>query len=358
MNDKLGRYTLAYDTKKRITSIDDARRKAPYVCAGCKGPMIPKMGGKRRHYFAHKTGAVCASGNALHEASKAYIIRQFEDAIRAKQDYGVDIPCMLCRQQVSRYSLTAAGGAASIRPDMSAIKGMPRSDLVIFGHAQYGSAVPYAIIEIVTDEPDPDIYTAYQRSGIPIITVCPSWARPSRVDRTMNLACGVCKKCRIRADDLKQFRFDITREVGAPPREITPGQLGGGGSGSGGGIPTTTMREVNKIARSLSGCGFVQQPSRPTLFQCASTDWQVYVNLNPMEFGEPPGLYVWSNQRERDERECHPDCCECVREAAVQRLLQVGINTKRYLLDIIPNHWHEPDTYHQCFLGEGPNEHG
>ena len=180
--------------------------------------MIPKMGDKNTYHFAHKTDAVCAPNNALHETAKAYIIKQFRDVSRIGTDYTMSIPCSECRRQVTEYNLTASG--ASKKPETSVIE-ETRSDLVVFWND--GATLRTIIEVVVTHELESNTRDAYLKSGVPVIIVRSSWSDLSRIRNTLNV---VCKACATRTGDLGRFMSDGPRDLGAPPKKITADRNG------------------------------------------------------------------------------------------------------------------------------------
>lgn len=104
-------------------------------------------------------------------------------------------------------------------------------------------------------------------------------------------------------------------------------------------LPQHLKDIVNHNARCLSAFGFIQQPSRPTLFRYQSTHWNVFADLDSTkvlsiwETNGTPALYAFPRARGRDERRCRPDCRECVLETAEHKLKQAGIETRRHFMD-------------------------
>ena len=325
-------YPLARDAEGNIIPISDAKHKVQYACVGCGNPMIPKMGARNKHHFAHKTDCACAPDNALHETSKAHIIRRFEDARETGGGCIMKALCSTCGKQTIEYDLT--DGGASIKPEASAIEGT-RSDLAVF---ESDGVTPRAIIEVaVTHDLEPNTRTAYLKSGVPVIIVLPSWTNLSNVRDTMNM---MCVTCTTRARDLEHLMPDAPRDSGAPPLEnIIEDKYARS-------LSSALRMQVNDYALRLSRCGFVQQPSRPTLFLHETADWKVYADLDSTkdlaiwESGGIPALYAYAKPRGRDERECRPDCRECVLEAARERVERAGgVETRRHFNDT-PRHSH------------------
>ena len=325
-------YPLARDAEGNIIPISDAKHKVQYACVGCGNPMIPKMGARNKHHFAHKTDCACAPDNALHETSKAHIIRRFEDARETGGGCIMKAPCSTCGKQTIEYDLT--DGGASIKPEASAIEGT-RSDLAVF---EADGVTPRAIIEVVvTHDLEPNTRTAYLKSGVPVIVVLPSWGSLSNVRDTLNMTCAACIT---RDIDLDRFVSDMTQDLNAPlPREINADKYRR--------VLFPKLRsKVNDCALRLSRCGFVQQPSRPTLFLYETAYWRVYADLDSTgmipiwQSNGVPGLYAFPKPSERNECECHPDCRECVLDAVSEWLERVGVGETRRNFADLPAHWH------------------
>ena len=325
-------YPLARDAEGNIIPIRDAKHKVQYACVGCGNPMIPKMGARNKHHFAHKTDRACDPDNALHETSKAHILKRFEDARGTGGGCIMKALCSTCSKQTIEYDLT--DGGASIKPEASAIEGT-RSDLVVFGA---DGVTPRAIIEVVvTHDLEPGTRAAYLKSGVPVIIVWPFWINLSNVRGTLNMECTACAT---RSRDLEHLMPDASHDSGAPPPEdIIDDRYGNR-------LYSVLRMQVNDCALRLSRCGFVQQSSRPTLFLYETEDWKVYVDLDSTkdlaiwESGGVPALYAFSKPGGRNERECRPDCRECVLDVARQWLEQAGgVETRRHFEDP-STHWH------------------
>lgn len=344
------KYPLAYDTKGKIIPIQhvNPQHEDQYICVGCKNPMIPKMGDKNTHHFAHKTEESCAPNTALHETSKAYVVRRFNKAISAKTDYIMKVPCSKCKRRRVKYNLTSMDGA-KIKQEMSVFE-RTRSDLVVFAvlNEQKTTTIPLTIIEIVvTHNLEPNTRAIYLKSNVAIIQIHPSWKNLSKVQSTMNI---ICQACTTRSRDLANFMSffsSVQQQQQSNPnslKEILHDKYGRTIYSS------TTRDKINKCARQLNQCGFTQQQSRPTLFMYQSADWKVYADLDSTtvvpiwEFnGALPALYAYPIQqaeKKKQQQDNHPDCKACVLEAIEEKLKQSGIKTGRYLFNNVQKHSH------------------
>ncbi len=324
-NNKAIAYPFAYDVNKDPVSIDSARHGAAYLCVGCNNPMIPKMGIKMIHHFAHKANESCNPDNALHESAKIHIVRKFNKFIQASNGYTIMVPCSKCRCPI-KYDLTA--GSARIVQEESVID-KTRSDLTVLKN----NSTPHTIIEIVvTHDLESYVHDAYLKSKIPIIKIKPSWDKLDGAVSTMNIT---CEKCIIRKVDTKYFMSDISKSD-QRLREITHDKYGSQ-------LFPKIQSLVNRHACMLADFGFVQQSKRPTLFMYESIHWRVYVDLDStdvMKIWEVdcvPGLYAYPKN---EEKKCHPDCRECVLERTCEKLSDACIQTRRYFNDH-GFHWHE-----------------
>lgn len=329
MKTKAIAYPFAYDTDRVPVSIEYAKRGSPYFCVGCKKPMIPRLGNLVKHHFAHKTRESCQPDNALHETSKIHITKKFNKLAQAGKDFAISVPCSKCKQPI-RYNLTANG--IKIKQEATAIEGT-RSDLVVFKN----DSSPHTIIEIVvTHDLEPNTSNAYLKSRFPIIKIRPSWDKLTSVESTMNIT---CEKCIIRNVDVKFFMSEIPKNENAL-KQITQDKFCRT-------LFPKIRNIVNKYARVLVDCGFVQQ-SRPTLFMYESDYWKVYADLDSTdvmpiwEVDGEPALYAYPKAKDRGEVDCHPDCRECVLEVTAEKLHDAGMTTRRYFFDSHGFHWHLP----------------
>ena len=319
-------YPFAQDADGVATSIDNAKHDVPYTCVGCGEPMIPKLGRIKKHHFAHKMNVTCDADHALHESAKIYIIEKFNKAVQSGGVCVIPVPCSCCRQTI-KHDLTAGG--TEIRPEVTVIEGT-RSDLAVLKSA----SLAHAIIEVVvTHDLEPQTHRAYQKSSIPVIVLKPTWDNMNIIERTMNI---VCKACAVRERDLKSFMPRIAGSK-SPPRLITHDKFGAR-------LIPKTGSTLNGYAYILRGFGFEQQNSRPTLFLYETKHWRVYADLDSTkimriwEVNCEAGVYARAKHN-LDEKDCHPDCQDCVEKTARERIRDAGVPTRRYFLNQT-YHWH------------------
>lgn len=75
------KYRYAYDENENIVCINEltpeARDLHVYKCISCGEILIPKLGEKKNHHFAHKSNVLCNSETYLHKLAKERILRKF-----------------------------------------------------------------------------------------------------------------------------------------------------------------------------------------------------------------------------------------------------------------------------------------
>ena len=338
------RYPIAYRQPFQITHIDDAERKAQYLCLGCHKDMIPRKGRIKKHHFAHKAGQEqCDPDNALHETAKAAICEGFLRALRDGQEYAVSIACDRC---AGKIGTNVAIDGATIATERIAVTGT-RSDLVI---TTADGNTPRIIVEIVVHHDlETETKTRYETSGIPIIKVIPTWETVDTLreaidsPESLNAKITTCRQCRhqeaLHQRWLTTIEAQLQKAIGhkqvTRPRieQITKDRYDSF-------LRADTRSQVNKNARSLAELGFLQQKTRATLFKVQIPQWTIYADLDSTEVMRiwevdcEPGLYAFPQELEP------PKCRECLLEAVREILEQHDVTVRRYFMDHgSHNHW-------------------
>ena len=153
-------YPLAM-TSNGPVHISDADHTAEYSCLGCNRPLIPHLGDRLTHHFAHMSlDSDCNPETALHETSKYYIHSAWVDAVRLSRE------CSVCHETIN---LECVGSHFLL--EYSAVPNT-RSDLVLMG----ADDKPLCLVEVVVShEIDPATIQRYAESRIPIVRVYPKW---------------------------------------------------------------------------------------------------------------------------------------------------------------------------------------
>lgn len=75
-----------------VRNITPATRRdgAPYMCIGCGEELIPKIGSKRAHHFAHKHTVDCSSETYLHAAAKLLFVRNYRDRLATGRPFYIE----------------------------------------------------------------------------------------------------------------------------------------------------------------------------------------------------------------------------------------------------------------------------
>lgn len=302
--------------------VSEAKRGGNYSCLGCGAPMMPRLGSVNAHHFAHKAAGKCDPDNALHETAKAYVEKLFLDARGRGERLDIQHACPECGTTL--HTDMAAGDRIAL--EESAVPNT-RSDLVAFRGGR-----PHMIVEVVvTHDLDGDTSAAYERSGILVVRVHPSWtANGVACDVGKALNAPVCDRCMARARHVDDFMSDMT-SVGGLPRPVTRDRFDRP-------LYRSVRSEANEQALLIMRCGFEQQPSRPTLFKYETRFWRVYADIDSTkdmsmwETGAAAAVYTVTKTRV-DERDRTPDCERCVVDKAMRVLEDHGVHTRRYFQD-------------------------
>lgn len=306
----------------RTIPVSEARRGGSYTCLGCGAPMIPRLGSVNAHHFAHKAAGKCDPDNALHETAKVYVERLFLNAKRLGERLDIQHACPDCGTAL--HTDMAAGDRITIE---ETVVPNTRSDLAVFRNG-----VPHMIIEVVvTHNLDDNTRVAYEKSGILVVRVHPSWvAGGVACDVGDALNAPVCNRCTMRSKHVDDFMNDMLKHDGIP-RLITHDKNGRP-------LYQNARSEANKQALFIVQCGFTQQTSRPTLFKYETQFWRVYVDIDstdvmPMWETDAAAAVYTVPKTGMDEGNCIPDCRNCVVNKAMRVLEKSGVRTRRYFLD-------------------------
>ena len=327
-------YPEAWSKPYRRVHIGDAQREESYYCFGCNSSMVVKKGAIKTHHYAHKADLVtCDPDTALHEASKMNIAEGFVGAVEVGGRYFLCFPCSRCRAVISVNVALPDAGVASER---SIVTGT-RSDLVFTwpdGHDRI-------IVEIeVTHGLEDSTRQRYEESKLPVMTLkVSSWASlPSLrkeviASSTLNIKDTFCKDCKQREQEYynrleryKKMLVKMTPGHYQSPTQLQPIFRDKYSSA----FYPRVEKKIRHYARRLVDLGFVQQPSRPTLFAYKVGGWSIYADLDSTEV-----LRIW-------EVDCVPaiygfpldrSCRECLLTAVGTLLEQSDIPYRRHFED-------------------------
>ncbi len=331
------RYPMAYQSPYQVAHISQAEKGQRYLCLGCDDEMIPREGKIKRHHFAHKAGMErCDPDNALHETAKAAICQGFLTAQEHGDAYSVSFPCERC-DIVLKVNIALEG--ASIATERAVVQGT-RSDLVV---SREDGSSPRIIIEIVVHHDiEEGTEKRYRDAEIPVARVRPTWESVDEprneieVSKVLNLPNQMCRQCKESQRKQDEWRGGIEQKVRAKigpvktdrPRLETIRQDKFGSF-----LRLDTRRMVNENARKLSGIGFEQRPTRPTLFNARVEKWSIFADLDSTDVRRiwevdcAPGLYAFPQDAKPSE------CRECVLEIVRTILKENGIEVRRYFMD-------------------------
>ena len=81
--DKEVQYPFAFNEEGVLTSIDDVREETrhdhTYYCPACKHQMLPRLGKKNAHCFAHSENHKCGLESYIHKTAKHILAERFND---------------------------------------------------------------------------------------------------------------------------------------------------------------------------------------------------------------------------------------------------------------------------------------
>lgn len=311
-----------------VIPVSEARPGGNYACPGCGEPMIPKRGSMKAHHFAHKVVGRCDPDHTLHETAKMYVEKLFLNAKKSGDHLDIQHACPCC----GSVSHTDMAAGDYITREETVIQDT-RSDLAVFRDGR-----PYMIIEVVvTHDLEDGTRAAYEKSGVLVVRVHPSWVVGGitcKVGDALNAS--TCGPCTARDRHVSGFLEGVS-EYGGSPRPITHDRFGRTIYSR---LGSAALRQATLIMR----CGFAQQPSRPTLFKHETEYWNVFADIDSTKV-----LPIWETNADAAvyafpkngmvERDCTPDCMACVTSKARRVLEKAGVRTRRYFLDN-SHHWH------------------
>ena len=281
-------------------TIQDATSGTPYLCFGCRAPMVARKGTQRAWHFAHKPPiSECANPDrALHETAKAMILQGFGDAVAQRGEYLAGFCCEVCRREAT-WNIARPGSA--IGAERSMVKGT-RSDVVI----DRAEKAPLIVEIVVTHEVDEATRLRYEQSGLPVLVIHPQWETITQLARTLvaddviNIAPTRCSDCQ-QMIERKKRQHDKTlswarkmlKELTASPAETAEPQLRAWCHDKFGQEMYPRVRQaVHQNARRLQRLGFVQSSRKPWLlmFQLSERRGVVFAN-----FGSTEEVPIWTD---------------------------------------------------------------
>ena len=123
------RYPLALDEGGATVSIKDARHGGLFHCLGCAQDMSAKQGRLRAWHYAHKPpqARACDLDRVLHRTACELILSGFRNAVAQSGEYMLGRPCAHCGAPLM---VNVAQAESILKGEESAVAGT-RSDLVI-----------------------------------------------------------------------------------------------------------------------------------------------------------------------------------------------------------------------------------
>ena len=360
-------YPLALDEAGIAVYIKDARRGGLFHCLGCDQIMFAKKGRLRTWHYAHKPPQVraCTPDLVLHRTAQELIFSGFRNAVAQSSEYTLGRLCSHCGDPL----ITNAAQADSIiEREASAVARTRAALLITYGNGDK------LILEIVhTHDLDESAATAYSQSGIPVLKIRPVWlpqddgpaavTSEPRLDG-LNLNAGalaydwlnmdpcLCTKCKMREIQEAEAKLqrqarereETTRHQEEAKRLVsltklkTPPKL----------QPITrvgldhnlthatrtaylrsdTKQRINSQAYQLATVGFLQSPTRPTLFTYKANGLCIFADLDSTSVLKAwersgPALYSFRG----------PGCRECVLQEVQRQLSTHNIRHDRHFED-------------------------
>lgn len=80
-------YQYAYDLDgviTNITSVNETNRNQLWKCVGCGKELIPRLGEKKKHHFAHKTRLECNPESYLHRLAKEIFYNRYNKCLEQR----------------------------------------------------------------------------------------------------------------------------------------------------------------------------------------------------------------------------------------------------------------------------------
>ena len=368
------RYPLALDEGGATVSIKDARHGGLFHCLGCAQDMSAKQGRLRAWHYAHKPpqARACDPDRVLHRTACELILSGFRNAVAQSGEYMLGRPCAHCGAPLM---VNVAQAESIIKGEESAVAGT-RSDLVIT-HADREQLV----IEVVhTHDLDESAATRYSQSGIPVLKIRPVWlpqgdgpatvaSEPGLDGLTLdagalaydalNVGPCLCVRCKMREREeaaAKRQRQEREREEAKRQRSeqgrhqeeakrlvsltklktlpklqpITQVGLDHNLSHATrtANLRSDTKHRINSQAYQLASVGFLQSPTRPTLFTYKANGLCIFADLDSTSVlkaweRSAPALYSFRG----------PGCRECVLQEVQRQLSRYGIPFDRHFED-------------------------
>ena len=182
-----------------VSALDPGRRRerAPFTCLGCGEPLVPRLGRRRAHHFAHRPGSTCSltrPETALHLNAKERLLFLCAEAFARRLIVRLGARCPACRRE-SPIDLAGAGDGAA--PEHAA--GELRTDVLV----TRGGAPALALEVKVTHAIDPAKEATLAAMSLPALEIDARepWEQAGadgvvavRIARTFGIApCGSCQ---------------------------------------------------------------------------------------------------------------------------------------------------------------------
>ncbi|KAB2807664.1 competence protein CoiA family protein [Phaeocystidibacter luteus] len=88
-------YQYALDAGEELVDINDLNREAldeeGYVCLSCRNPLIPRLGKKKAHHFAHKKHVNCSPETYLHKLGKQVFFDVYTTCLETRIPFFIEL---------------------------------------------------------------------------------------------------------------------------------------------------------------------------------------------------------------------------------------------------------------------------
>ena len=167
------RFPVADHGGKLVWAVDAAdadTRPQGLCCVGCGDEVMLRAGARNRPHFAHRGGGSCGAGEtALHRTACRVLADSILAAARDRRRFPLEVACEPCQ--------AVKVGNLAMRHDCTVVcdqvfEDLIRPDLLI----RSADGTPRTVIEVVvTHAPDEPALGLYQRLGLPVVLVWPTW---------------------------------------------------------------------------------------------------------------------------------------------------------------------------------------
>jgi hypothetical protein len=140
------------------------------VCVGCAEPVVLRAGARNRPHFAHRAAGACGAGETvLHRTAVRVLADAILAAARARVPYPLEVRCDAC--QATKVGNLALRHDCDVVCDQVLADGI-RPDVLV----RSADGTPRTVLEvIVTHAPEPAAIAVYERLGLPVVSVWPTW---------------------------------------------------------------------------------------------------------------------------------------------------------------------------------------